>query len=85
MVSEIFGCLKISAQYDISGLLGQGKKEEWDNLKLPEFDSSSYSSDTESVEDVWAINDEQRDYYVKQFNTIEKDPNGHISGMCFMY
>ena len=64
-----------------AGLLGEGKKEGWD-MKLPDFDSSSYSSDTESIEDVWSINDEQREYYVKQFNTIEHDVNGHISGGC---
>ncbi|WAR06724.1 REPS1-like protein [Mya arenaria] len=62
------------------GLLGHGKKEGWD-MKLPDFDSSSYSSDTESVEDVWSINDEQREYYVKQFESVEHDPNGHISGV----
>lgn len=67
----------------LSGLLGHGKKEEWD-MKLPEFDSSSYSSDTESVEDVWSINDEQREYYVKQFHTVEHDSNGHISGTVSM-
>jgi hypothetical protein len=63
-----------------SGLLGQGKKEGWDNMKLPDFETSSYSSDTESVEDVWSINDEQREYYIKQFQNIEPDVNGHISG-----
>ncbi|XP_060589373.1 ralBP1-associated Eps domain-containing protein 1-like isoform X2 [Ruditapes philippinarum] len=62
------------------GLLGQGKKEGWDNMKLPDFETSSYSSDTESVEDVWSINDEQREYYIKQFQNIEPDVNGHISG-----
>ncbi|XP_052244911.1 ralBP1-associated Eps domain-containing protein 1-like isoform X2 [Dreissena polymorpha] len=62
------------------GLLGEGRKEEWDAVKLPELDSSSYSSDTDSVEDVWSITDEQREYYVRQFNNIEHDLNGHISG-----
>ncbi|KAL4232733.1 RalBP1-associated Eps domain-containing protein 1 [Mactra antiquata] len=63
------------------GLLGHGKKEGWDNMKLPDVDSSSYSSDTESVEDVWSVNEEQREYYVKQFQNIEPDINGHISGV----
>ncbi|WAR07409.1 REPS1-like protein [Mya arenaria] len=71
---------QIPTQGPQPSLLGHGKKEGWD-MKLPDFDSSSYSSDTESVEDVWSINDEQREYYVKQFESVEHDPNGHISGV----
>ena len=61
----------------ISGLLGSGPKREWEHLTIPEIDSSS---DQESVDDVWSINDEQREYYVKQFQNIEPDINGQITG-----
>lgn len=59
------------------GLLGSGPKREWEGLVIPEIDSSS---DQESVDDVWSINDEQREYYVKQFQNIEPDINGQIMG-----
>ena len=44
---------------------------------IPEIDSSS---DQESVDDVWSINDEQREYYIRQFQNIEPDVNGQITG-----
>lgn len=59
------------------GLLGTGTKSGWESLMIPEIDSSS---DQESVDDVWSINDEQREYYVKQFQNIEPDINGQITG-----
>ncbi|KAK3098749.1 hypothetical protein FSP39_022716 [Pinctada imbricata] len=61
------------------GLLGTGPKKTY-HLEPPGFDSSSISSDPESVDDVWAINDEQRDYYTKQFQTMQPDLNGTITG-----
>lgn len=60
------------------GLLGTGPKKY--NLEPPGFDSSSISSDPESVDDVWAITDEQKEYYVKQFQTMQPDLNGVIIG-----
>ena len=48
---------------------------------IPEIESSS---DQESVDDVWSINDEQREYYLKQFQNIEPDVNGQITGKSFV-
>ena len=60
------------------GLLGTGPKKF--NLEPPGIDTSSVSSDPESVDDVWAITDEQKDYYIKQFQTMLPDLNGVIIG-----
>ena len=49
---------------------------------IPEIESSS---DQESVDDVWSINDEQREYYLKQFQNIEPDVNGQITGKSGCY
>ena len=43
-------------------------------------DSSSISSEAESVDDMWTITDEQRDYYIKQFLTMQPDLAKHITG-----
>ncbi|XP_033740070.1 ralBP1-associated Eps domain-containing protein 1-like isoform X2 [Pecten maximus] len=61
------------------GLLGTGPKKTY-NLEAPGFDSSSISSDPESVDDIWSINEEQRDYYVKQFQIMQPDLGGAILG-----
>ena len=66
----------------VSGLLGSNIKREWENLMIPEIESSS---DQESVDDVWSINDEQREYYLKQFQNIEPDVNGQITGKSGYY
>ena len=72
----------VSIMYHISGLLGSNIKREWENLMIPEIESSS---DQESVDDVWSINDEQREYYLKQFQNIEPDVNGQITGKSECY
>ncbi|XP_050392657.1 ralBP1-associated Eps domain-containing protein 1 isoform X8 [Patella vulgata] len=62
-------------------LIGSGvKKWETDTLEPPNFDSSSISSEADSVDDVFCVTDEQRDYYIKQFKTMEPDLSGMISG-----
>ena len=43
-------------------------------------DTSSISSEAESTDDVWTITDEQREYYVNQFKTMQSDVRGVISG-----
>ncbi|CAG2224710.1 REPS [Mytilus edulis] len=60
------------------GLLGTGPKKY--SLEPPGFDSSSISSDPESVDDVWAISDEQKEYYIKQFQSMQPDLQGVIIG-----
>ncbi|ESO89180.1 hypothetical protein LOTGIDRAFT_229081 [Lottia gigantea] len=60
-------------------LIGNGVKK-WDLLEPPNFDSSSISSEAESVDDVFCVTDEQREYYIKQFKTMEPDLSGMISG-----
>ncbi|KAK3776483.1 hypothetical protein RRG08_023833 [Elysia crispata] len=58
-------------------LIGSGMKQ---GLEPPNFDSSSISSEAESVDDVWSITDEQREYYVNQFKTMQQDLNSVIKG-----
>ncbi|XP_071115349.1 ralBP1-associated Eps domain-containing protein 1-like isoform X5 [Haliotis cracherodii] len=60
-------------------LLGAGVKK-WDHLEPPGFDSSSISSEAESVDDIWAVSEEQREYYMKQFKTMQPDLGGVITG-----
>lgn len=44
-------------------------------------DTSSMSSD--GTEDVWTITEEQREYYINQFRTMQKDIRSVISGLSF--
>ncbi|CAE1318285.1 REPS [Acanthosepion pharaonis] len=63
------------------GLLDTGAtKTSWENLESQCVDSSSISSEAESVDDVWTISKEQREYYVKQFKTMQAELNGVILG-----
>lgn len=49
-----------------------------ENLKAT--DTSSVSSEAESLDDVWTITDEQRDYYIAQFKTMQSETHGVITG-----
>ncbi|XP_070191110.1 ralBP1-associated Eps domain-containing protein 1-like isoform X6 [Littorina saxatilis] len=63
-------------------LIGNGVKK-WEQSIEPAgggVDSSSISSEAESVDDVWTITEEQREYYVKQFLTMQPDLAKHITG-----
>ena len=67
-----------------SGLLTSTQKQ-WSNF--PDSGSgsglaetSSISSEAESVDDVWSITDEQRDYYINQFKSMQPELSGVISG-----
>nr|KAG5694478.1 hypothetical protein BaRGS_014209 [Batillaria attramentaria] len=54
--------------------------KKWESsLEPPGMDSSSISSEAESVDDVWTITDEQREYYIKQFVSMQPDLNGVIT------
>lgn len=65
-----------------TGLLDTGAtKTSWENLESQCVDSSSISSEAESVDDVWTISKEQREYYVKQFKTMQAELNGVILGI----
>ena len=61
-------------------LIGSGVKKWESSLEPAGVDSSSISSEAESVDDVWTITDEQRDYYIKQFLTMQPDLAKHITG-----
>ncbi|XP_025097207.1 ralBP1-associated Eps domain-containing protein 1-like isoform X10 [Pomacea canaliculata] len=61
-------------------LLGSGVKRWESSLEPPGIDSSSISSEAESIDDVWTITDEQREYYVKQFISMQQDLSGVITG-----
>lgn len=62
-------------------LLGSGVKRWESSLEPPGIDSSSISSEAESIDDVWTITDEQREYYVKQFISMQQDLSGVITGL----
>nr|XP_022293377.1 ralBP1-associated Eps domain-containing protein 1-like isoform X1 [Crassostrea virginica] len=62
-----------------AGLLAPGSRKPY-NLEPPGFDSSSISSDPESVDDIWSINDDQKEYYVAQFKTMQQDLSKTITG-----
>ncbi|XP_059175043.1 ralBP1-associated Eps domain-containing protein 1-like isoform X8 [Physella acuta] len=61
-------------------LIGSGVKQHYNSLEPPNFDSSSISSEADSVDDVWTITDEQREYYVNQFKTMQPDLSAVITG-----
>ena len=63
-------------------LIGSGVKPGYGGLEPPgaAFDSSSISSEAESLDDVWAITAEQRDYYLGQFKTMQPDLTALITG-----
>ena len=63
-----------------SGLLSQEAKDWAQFTDSTKGDTSSLSSEAESIDDIWSINDEQRDYYTNQFRTMQDDLNGIISG-----
>lgn len=62
-----------------AGLLAPGSRKPY-NLEPPGFDSSSISSDPESVDDIWSINDDQKEYYIAQFKTMQPDLSKTITG-----
>ncbi|CAI9717649.1 ralBP1-associated Eps domain-containing protein 2 isoform X11 [Octopus vulgaris] len=57
-----------------------GAKMSWENIESQGVDSSSISSENESIDDVWTISKEQREYYLKQFKTMQPEENGVIIG-----
>lgn len=61
------------------GLLAPESRKPY-NLEPPGFDSSSISSDPESVDDIWSINDDQKEYYITQFKTMQPDLSKTITG-----
>ena len=58
--------------------MNQERKEWAQFIDTTKADTSSMSSD--GTEDVWMITDEQRDYYINQFKTMQEDVRGVISG-----
>ncbi|XP_048767448.2 ralBP1-associated Eps domain-containing protein 1-like isoform X2 [Ostrea edulis] len=62
-----------------AGLLAPESRKPY-NLEPPGFDSSSISSDPESVDDIWSINDDQKEYYITQFKTMQPDLSKTITG-----
>ena len=64
-------------------------KESWAHFSTDsskEADTTSMSSETSSMmDDIWAINDEQRLYYTDKFKTMEPDTTGKILGTTALY
>ena len=68
----------------LTGLITNDRKD-WGELTEHQraADTSSInSSEADSVDehDVWTISDEQREYYIKQFESMQRDLNGMIPG-----
>lgn len=63
-----------------AGLISLERKEGNHFAADSKADTSSMSSEAESVDDVWTISDEQRDYYVNQFLKLQSDLQGMVSG-----
>ena len=65
-----------------SGLITREPTKQWANFpdanKAP--DTISISSEAESIDDVWSITEEQREYYLQQFQRMQTDLTGVISG-----
>ena len=58
----------------------QKEQKQWADFADMKAETSSISSEAESVDDVWSITDEQRDYYINQFMTMQPDMTGVIPG-----
>lgn len=68
---------------DNQGLLGgvQHEQRQWANFSdHNKADNSSIDSEAESVDDVWSITEEQHEYYVNQFMTMQPNMSGVIPG-----
>nr|ABL59952.1 hypothetical protein [uncultured eukaryote] len=68
---------------NFSGLITNDQKE-WAHFSDRDHhkaDTSSItSSEAESVDDIWSITDEQREYYINQFKAMQPELNGVILG-----
>uniref|UniRef100_K1PKM0 RalBP1-associated Eps domain-containing protein 1 n=1 Tax=Magallana gigas TaxID=29159 RepID=K1PKM0_MAGGI len=73
------GSIPLANHNNVHGLLAPGSRKPY-NLEPPGFDSSSISSDPESVDDIWSINDDQKEYYIAQFKTMQPDLSKTITG-----
>lgn len=71
----VITCLEVSA--------ANPEHTEWTQFSdvANKADTSSMSSD--GTEDVWTITDEQHEYYINQFKTMQEDVRGIISGLNF--
>lgn len=49
-------------------------------LGTEEESSDRHSSEDEVDRELWTITSEQRDYYTKQFRSLQPDPNGLLAG-----
>jgi len=65
----------------VTGLINAADCKDWTQFAAETgkaADTASMSS--ESLDDVWCITDEQREYYVRQFTLMQDDLHGVISG-----
>lgn len=59
----------------------QHEQRQWANFSdHNKADNSSIDSEAESVDDVWSITEEQHEYYVNQFMTMQPNMSGVIPG-----
>jgi len=74
-------CIIISGPGMVN-LAAAGERREWANFA----DSGGAKTDTSSIssdgmtDDAWSITEEQREYYINQFKTMQEDIHGVISG-----
>ena len=69
-----------SFSFSVGLINNQPKETHWAHFSDHKTETSSISSEAESVDDVWTVTDEQREYYVNQFKTMQSDLNGKING-----
>ena len=69
-----------SFSFSVGLINNQPKESHWAHFSDHKTETSSISSEAESVDDVWTVTDEQREYYVNQFKTMQSDLNGKING-----
>jgi len=62
-------------------LINSGESKDWTQFAAdPGKAADTASMSSESIDDVWCITDEQREYYVRQFSLMQDDLHGVISG-----
>jgi len=64
-----------------TGLINATDCKDWTQFATdPAKAADTASMSSESLDDVWCITDEQREYYVRQFMLMQDDLHGVISG-----
>ena len=81
LASQDFLIVSMLFMLHVTGLITEEPKP-WANFPdaAKALDTISISSEAESVDDVWSITEEQREYYIQQFQKMQTDLSNVISG-----